>query len=140
MATALNEVILLQGEEVQFQIEGNAYTDTANPLAKFIVSIFRFIGKFLGSSFRTYLVITNKRIIRVDKEIAFWVIPRNTSVKTIAKSAIREVGYAQAVRWFVFKTLYFQMQTVTENTSIAYEGSLKDVNDLVTKVSELIAL
>jgi hypothetical protein len=140
MATTLSEVILLPGEEVQFQIEGNAYTDSPNPLVKLIVAIFRFIGKLFGSSFRTYLVITNKRVIRVDKEKSFWVIPRNTSVRTIAKSAIREVGYAQAVRWFVFKTLYFQMQTVTENTSIAYQGSLKDVNDLVTKVSELIAL
>ena len=56
----------------------------------------------------------------------------------IAKSSIREIGYAQAVRWLFIKTLYFRMETFTEKTMIAYKGSLKEINDIVSKVAKLI--
>ncbi len=134
----LKELMLLDGEEVAFQLEGNAYTESPNPIIKLIAAIFRLIGKLLGWSLRTYIVITNKRIVRIDKEKIFWVIPRNIIVLTLPKSSIKEVGYAQARRWLFIKTLYFRMQTFTENTSIAYKGSLKEINDIVSKVSTLI--
>ena len=134
----LKELILLEGEEISFQLEGNAYTESPNPIVKMIASIFRLVGKLVGWSLRTYIVITNKRIVRIDKEKIFWVIPKNILVLTLAKSSVKEVGYAQARRWLFIKTLYFRMQTYTDNTSIAYKGSLNEVNDVVTKVAELI--
>lgn len=137
--TNLKEIILLNDESILFQLEGNAYTESANPLVKAIYRIFRSIGKIFGWSLRTYIVITNKRILRVDKEKIFWSIPRNTIVLTLPKSAIREVGYEQAVRLLFFKTLYFRFETFTEKTRIAYSGSLEEINDLVSKVTEMIA-
>ena len=134
----LKELMLLEGEEVTFQLEGNAYTESANPIIKLSAAIFRLIGKIFGWSLRTYIVITNKRIVRIDKEKLFWVIPRNTVVLTLPKSSIREIGYAQAVRWLFIKTLYFRMETFTEKTMIAYKGSLKEINDIVSKVAKLI--
>lgn len=135
----LDELILFDDEEISFQLEGNAYTESPNPILKLIASIIRLIGLLLGWSLRTYIVITNKRIIRIDKEMIFWVIPRNIVVLTLTKSSVKEVGYAQARRWLFIKTLYFKMQTYTENTSIAYKGSLKEINDIVTKVAKLIS-
>ena len=38
-----------------------------------------------------------------------------------------------------FKTLYFRFETFTEKTKIAYSGSLDEINDLVSKVTEMIA-
>ena len=134
----LKELILLDGEEILFELEGNAYTMSTNPIIKLIVSILRYIGKILGWSLRTYLVITNKRVVRIDKEILFWFVPRNTIVLTLPKTSIREVGYVQAVRLLFFKTLYFRMETYTEKTMIAYKGSLKEINSLVSKVTDLI--
>ena len=134
----LKELILLDGEEVLFELEGNAYTMSPNPIIKLIVSILRYIGKILGWSLRTYLVITNKRVVRIDKEILFWFVPRNTIVLTLPKTSIREVGYVQSVRLLFFKTLYFRMETYTEKTMIAYKGSLKEINKLVSKVTDLI--
>ncbi len=139
MTEKLKEVVLLEGENILFQIEGNAYTESPNPLVKLLASFTRLIGKLLGHSLRTYIVVTDKRVIRVDKEKSFWVIPKNTVVLTLTKSSIKEVGYAQAVRWLFVKTLYFQLQTLTENTKIAYTGSLEEVNKIVLKVSEIIS-
>ena len=42
----LKELILLDGEEILFELEGNAYTMSPNPIIKLIVSILRYIGKF----------------------------------------------------------------------------------------------
>ena len=137
--TNLKELILLDGENILFQLEGNAYTESPNPLVKAIAAIFRAFGKLFGWSLRTYIVITNKRILRVDKEKIFWAIPRNTTVLTLPKTAIREVGYEQAIRLLFFKTLYFRFETFTEKTKIAYSGSLDEINDLVSKVTEMIA-
>lgn len=138
MSENIKEIILLEGEQNLFQIEGNAYTESPNPLVKLFASITRLIGRLFGWSLKTYIVVTNKRVIRVDKEKILWVIPRNTVVLTLSKSSIREVGYAQAVRWLFFKTLYFRIQTYTENTSIAYKGSLAELNNVVLNVTELL--
>ena len=129
--TNLKELILLDGENILFQLEGNAYTESPNPIVKAIAAILRAFGKLFGWSLRTYIVITNKRILRVDKEKIFWAIPRNTIVLTLPKTAIREVGYEQAIRLLFFKTLYFRFETFTEKTKIAYSGSLDEINDLV---------
>jgi len=139
MAQKIKEIILLGGEEIIYEIEGNAYTESPNPLVRSVAFIVRIIGKLFGISLRTYIVITNKRVLKVDKEKIFWVIPRNIVVKTISKSSIKEVGYSQAIRWLLFKTLYFQMQTMTENIFIAYEGTLNEVNSMVSRVAEIIS-
>ena len=46
----LKELMLLEGEEVSFQLEGNAYTESSNPIIKLIAAIFRLIGKIFGWS------------------------------------------------------------------------------------------
>ncbi|MFL3008585.1 MAG: hypothetical protein ACJZ14_04305 [Candidatus Neomarinimicrobiota bacterium] len=134
----LKELILLDGEEVTFQLEGNAYTESPNPIIKFFGAIIRIFGKIFGWSLKTYIVITNKRIVRIDKEKILWIIPRNLVVLTLPKSSIREVGYAQTIRLIFFKTLYLRLETYTEKTMIAYKGSLKEINDIVNKVAKLI--
>jgi len=138
MAENVKEVILKDGEKTLFQIEGNAYTESPNPIVKLLAAIVRVIGKLFGWSMKTYIVVTNKRIIRVDKEKILWVIPKNIIVLTLPKNSIREIGYAQTVRFLIFKTLYFRLQTHSENTSISYNGTVEELNKIITQVTDLV--
>ena len=136
----LKEIVLLENEEKLYQIEGNAYTDSANPLTKLIIAIFRIIQLILGIKLNTYIVVTNRRIIRVDKKTILWgIIPSDTGVSTLNKRTIQSVGYAKAVRWLFFKTIYFRLENMTENILITYKGSLNEVSDIVHKISELVS-
>lgn len=136
----LKELTLLEGEEVLYEIEGNAYTDSPNPLVKLLIGIFRILWLIFGVKLKTYIVATQRRIIRVDKHSILWgLIPRDTTVSTLNKHTILSVGYSQAIRWFFFKTIYFKMENMTEKILITYKGSLKDVSDLVHKMSELVS-
>ena len=136
----LKEIVLIDNEEKLYQIEGNAYTDSANPLTKLIIAIFRIIWLILGIKLKTYLVVTNRRIIKVDKKTILWgIIPSDTIVSTLNKRTIQSVGYAKAVRWLFFKTINFRLENMTENFSITYKGSLDEVSDMVHKISELVS-
>ena len=136
----LKEVVLLENEETLYQIQGNAYTDSANPLIKLITSIFRIIYIILGVRLKTYIVVTNRRIIRVDKKTVLWgIIPSDTVVSTLNKRTIQSVGYAKAVRWLFFKTIYFKLENMTENITITYKGSMDEVANIVQKISEIVS-
>ncbi|MBE9467905.1 MAG: hypothetical protein IMY72_06220 [Bacteroidetes bacterium] len=136
----LKEVILLENEETLYQIEGNAYTDSPNPLVKLMTSLFRLFWIILGIKLKTYIVVTNRRIIRVDKKTILWgIIPSDTTVSTLNKRTIQSVGYAKAVRWLFFKTIYFKLENMTENISITYKGSMDEVSNIVQKISEIVS-
>ena len=128
--------ILFPGEKKLFEISGNAYTLSSNPLQKFISSIFAIIMKIFGLSLKTFIIVTNSRVIRVDKRKTFWIIPRSTSVMTISKGSIFQIGYQQEVRWFIFKTTYFVVQTVNSSTLIAYKGD--NVNKDIARMTKII--
>lgn len=136
----LKELILFENEQQLYQLEGNAYTDSPNPLVKLISSLIRLIWLIFGVKLRTYIVVTDRRIIRIDKKTIFWgLIPKDTVVTTLNKRNILSVGYAQAIRWFFFKTVYFSLEGMTEKLNITYKGSLKEIADIALKVSELVS-
>ncbi len=135
----LKEIALLDGEEILLKIEGNAYTTSPNPIVRFFTAIFRFLAMIFGYKLKTYLIITNKRIVKMDKETILYFIPRNVVVNTLTKNSIREVGYSQTRRWLFFKSLYFHLQSYTENINILYKGSLKELNKLVYSVVKFIS-
>ena len=136
----LKEVVLFENEESLYEIQGNAYTDSPNPLVKLIVSILRIIWIILGVKLKTYIVVTNKRVIRVDKKNILWgMIPKDTVVSTLNKKTIQSVGYAKAVRWLFFKTIYFRLENMTEMVNITYKGALNDIADMTLKISELVS-
>ncbi|MCK4311398.1 MAG: hypothetical protein KAW88_01540 [Candidatus Cloacimonetes bacterium] len=140
MAKELKEVVLFDGEEISCQLEGNAYTSSPNPLVKLMTSIFRIFWIILGIKLKTYIIITNLRIIQVDKKTILWgIIPSDTAVTTLNKRTIQSVGYTKAVRWLFFKTIYFSMSNMVATTNITYKGSLSDISEIVQKVSELVS-
>lgn len=134
------ELQLLEGETILHEIEGNARTESPNPIVRLLNAIGGFILAIFGYRKRTFLVITNQRVIRVNLEKILFFITKNTSFTTLAKHSIYEIGYAVVRRWLFFKTLYLRLQTVTENSMIVYKGNLKELTDIVSNFSAIISL
>ena len=136
----VKELVLLENEEVLYQVEGNAYTDSPNPLTKLITSLFRVVWIILGIKLITYIVVTNRRLIKIDKKTILWgLIPSDIDVTTLNKKTVQSVGYSKAVRWLFFKTIYFKLENMTEIVRITYKGSLDDVANIVLKISEIVS-
>ncbi|MEA3497285.1 MAG: hypothetical protein U9R42_14755 [Bacteroidota bacterium] len=136
----LKEVILLENEEVLYQIEGNAYTDSPNPLVKLMTSIFRIFWIILGIKLKTHIVVTNRRIIQVNKRTILWgIIPSDTGVYNLNKKTIQSVGYEKLVRWLFFKTIYFTLINMNAGIKITYKGSINDVSNIAQKISEMVS-
>jgi hypothetical protein len=94
----------------------------------------------MGVKLKTYIVVTNRRIIRIDKTTILWgAIPKDTVVSTLNKKTVQTVGYSKAIRWFFFKTVYFQLENMTETIRITYKGSLENISNTVSEISRLVS-
>ena len=60
------EIILLDGENVIDMLEGNAVTDSPNPLVKLISFIIGIFALLMGVRLKTVIVLTDKRLIRMN--------------------------------------------------------------------------
>ncbi|MBT3234567.1 MAG: hypothetical protein HN353_01310 [Bdellovibrionales bacterium] len=136
MMSKLKEVILMDGEQITFNIEGDAYNDSPNPVAKLVGVIIRVLGQLIGMSQRVYIVKTTNRLLLVSKNVIFWKIPKDTEVRTLSYTAVDSVGYAQAKRWLVFSSLYFQLSLRSgENFRVKYQGTLPELSELVSSMN-----
>lgn len=127
MAT-IKEFILLEGETILTQIEGDAFNDSPNPIAKLIGAVMRIIYMILGVKLRTYIIATDKRIVQIEKKTILWgLLPGDTSVFTLNKRNIQSVGYMTAVSWFVFKAHYFVIANMGGLLKITYKGSANEL-------------
>lgn len=140
MAKTPKELILMTDETIVSQITGNAYTDSPNPLIKLLSAIFRIFWIILGIKLTTYIIATNKRIVQIDKKTILWgIIPSDTLVRTLNKNTIQSVGYSYVVRWFFFRTSYFDIQNMTESIHVTYDGPRDELSKIVAELSELVA-
>lgn len=127
MAT-IKEFILLENEVILAQIEGDAFNDSPNPIAKLIGAVMRIIYMILGIKLRTYIIATNQRIVQIEKKTRFWgLLSGDTCVYTLNKKSIQYVGYATAVSWLFFKAHYFVIANMTGVLNITYRGSGADL-------------
>ncbi len=139
MAKQLKELVLFEGEEVLYQIEGNAYTSSNNPLERLMASISMFIMQIFGVKLKTHLVATNKRVIQVDKKTILWgMMTGNVVVTTLNKKTIQSVGYQHIVRWFFFKTSYFALANMSSLVLITYKGKRDELGNIVAEFSRLV--
>jgi hypothetical protein len=133
----LKEIILMDGEQITFNIEGDAYNDSPNPIAKLFGKITKLLGKFIGMSKRVYIVKTNMRMLMVEKAVMFWVIPTDTVVSTLSYSAIDTLGYAQVKAWLVFSSQYFQLALRNGiNYRIKYAGSVNELSSVINEMNK----
>lgn len=138
MTEAPKEIILLPDEKVVTQIEGNAFTDSPNPLVRFFTLFVKFFYFIFGVRMKTMLLLTNKRLVKLNRTRIFWVINRDVEVITYGKESLTSFGYYQARRWLFFKTLYFTFWETLYMARITYKGSLQDLNNFIMKLTEYV--
>ena len=121
--TKIKEFSPLEGESVLTQIEGNAWNSSPNPLASLMTSIIRFFWAILGVKLRTYIIVTNLRIVQVDKKTILWgLLPGAVDVLTLNKATIQSVGYSMRSSWFIFRKWYFVLANVSSSLLLTYKG------------------
>lgn len=136
----LKEFKELEGENVLEQIEGDAYNDSPNPFVRLINGIFRIFLLILGVKLRTYIIITNLRIVQVTKKTVLWgILPGDTEVVTLNKKSIQSVGYSMATSFFIFKKFYFLLTNASGVVRITYNGKLADLENACAKIDKLVS-
>ena len=69
MSDLKSGLILEDGESLVMEIEAELWATSSNPMAMALGQIEKSIAKILGRKVEGYLVITNKRVVEVSKEI-----------------------------------------------------------------------
>lgn len=124
----LKEIILMDGEQILHKMEGDAYNNDPNPIMKLLGKVDKVLSKLYGKSQKVYFVQTTHRILLVEKGMIFWKFPRDIVSKALSKDAIDTVGYTQARRWLVFKSLYFNLSLRSgQSYEIQFDGKLADL-------------
>lgn len=88
-------VILTEGETLVAELEAELWATSANPIAKLVGQVVKFINLILGNKRKGYVVITNKRVIEVIQFTALWVLNAGKNVKYVLPSSVKEVGYTK---------------------------------------------
>ena len=131
-------ISIFEDEEIIKEVEGNAYNQDANPLARLIGSLIRIISIILGFRMKTHIVITNKRIIRIDFKKVLWFINKGVKVTSMTPRSIGSVGYSNERVYLIFKSRFFILNTTTEQVYIKFKGNDKLLQDTVNQVSGLL--
>lgn len=135
----LKEFVALPGENVLEMIEGNAYNDSPNPFTRLFMFFVKIFMMIFGVTLRTYLVITNMRIVKVEKKTILWgILPGSTDVMTINKRTVRAVGYAMDSSWFIFRKYYFQLDNGSETLRVTYKGSLDQLANICATIDKIV--
>jgi hypothetical protein len=129
---------LSEGEEVLQEIEGDAYNLDSSPIARMMGAIVRNISIALGIRKKTHLIVTNKRVVRINFEKVFWVIDKGVTAISMTARSINNVGYSNIRRLVIFKTRYFMIGTSGEDTLIKFQGNDKALFDAVDNVNNIL--
>lgn len=126
---------LSEGEEVLQEVEGDAQTLGAGPIAKLIAIVNKILDKILGRSTKILLLVTNKRIVVIANQKMFWVIDKGVEVVNYTPRAINYIGYSMVKEWIIFNTRYFKVSTISGETLINFKGSKEELFDLTDKAT-----
>ncbi len=129
---------LTEGEESVQEVEGDAYNSDSNPIARMIGTIIRIISIILGFRKKTHIIVTNKRVIRIDFEKILWVINKGVSAISMTPRSINNVGYSNIRTFLIFKTRYFMMGTSGGDTFIKFQGNDKSLFEAVDNVNNTL--
>lgn len=131
-------VSLVEGETVVQEIEGDAYNEDSNPLARLIGSIIRVISIILGFRMKSHVIVTDKRVIKIDFEKILWFIDKGVTAISMTPRSIANVGYSNTRTFLIFKTRYFILGTSGGNILIKFKGNDKTLFDAVSNVNNTL--
>lgn len=117
-----NQISLLPGEQVVFQIEADFWNVGNNPIQKALGKFIKILNKFLGTSIKGQLIVTNQRVIEVREDIHCYCISAGKSMKVVMPHSIKEVGYRMTRVCGLFcpvYTLYYEGHTQSTEIQVA---------------------
>ena len=123
MADLKSGLILQDGEHLVMEIEAELWATSSNPIARALGEVRKFFAKLLGNRKNGFVVITNKRVVKVVNIIHCYCFNVGREVKYLLPSAVKEVSYSKHATCGCFcPAYYFQFETQTENTSVMLKG------------------
>jgi len=131
-------IALTDGEELLREIEGDAYNMDSSPIARLLGTVIRFISVIFGYRKKVYIIVTNKRVIKLEFDKMFWVLDKGVRAMSITPRAIKSVGYAFIRNWLIFKTRYFVMNSDEEYVFIKFKGNQDLLNQAVDNVTNTL--
>jgi hypothetical protein len=138
--TNIKEFSPLDGESILTQIEGNSWNSSPNPIVSLIASLIKLIMTILGVKRRTYIIVTNLRIVKVAKQFLFWgLLTGNVDVLTLNKTTIQSVGYSMRSSWVIFRKWYFVLANMSGEILITYKGDKNKLLESCTILDKIVA-
>lgn len=124
MADLKSGLILEEGESLVMEIEAELWATSSNPISMALGQVRKFFAKILGHKVDGYLVITNKRVVEVTKEIICYIFNNGTTVKYLLPSSVKEIGYVRKATCFCFCPAYYlYYEGFTQRTSVMLSGA-----------------
>lgn len=124
MADLKSGLILEDGESLVMEIEAELWATSSNPIAMALGQVRKFFAKILGHRINGYLVITNKRVVEVKKEIICYCFNKGTTVKYLLPSSVKEIGYTRKTTCVCFcPAFYLYYEGLTQRTSLMLSGA-----------------
>lgn len=124
MADLKSGLILEEGESLVMEIEAELWATSSNPVAMALGQIKKFFAKIFGHRINGFLVITNKRVVEVTKEITCYCFNNGTTVKYLLPSSVKEIGYVRKATCGCFcPAFYLYYEGLTQRTSVMLSGS-----------------
>jgi hypothetical protein len=127
MAALASGIILAEDEKLVLEIEAELWASSSNPIARFIGEFQRIIAMILGIKRKSFVVITDKRVVEVTTFITCWVITTGRQVKYVLPSSVKEIGYEKNSTCCIFCPAYYlYYDAFTQRTSVLLKGANED--------------
>lgn len=89
------KIVPLENENVIAEIAGEMWAKSSNPIVRFFSAIMKFLAAFIGYRKAGYLVLTDKRILFIKREVMLWCFPLNAVTTSILPQGLSSVGYTR---------------------------------------------
>ncbi len=93
MADLKSGIILNADEKLVMELEAELWAESNNIFARLIGTIRRIIALIFGFKKKSFVVITDKRVVEVSQDKACWVFNLGKTVTYLLPSSVKEVGY-----------------------------------------------
>jgi len=124
MAGLASGITLADGENLVMEIEAELWATSSNPFAQFLGGIAKLCAKICGFKQKTFLVVTDKRVIEVSTQIQCYCITAGRQVKYVLPSSVKEIGYTKSATCGAFCPVYFlYYDSFTQRSSFQLKGS-----------------
>ena len=123
MSTLKSGFVLLDDEKLVMEVEAELWASSSDPISQVLGNLKKAFSKILGYKIKSFLIITDKRVIEVKTEIACWCINTGKHVKYVVPNAVKEVGYTKVATCGAFCPRYdFYYDSHTQHTSVMLKG------------------